>query len=107
MKDISLAYCISIHRSQGSEWPCIVGLVHKSHSFMHHRNLFYTKVTRAKKTAIIIGDKWGIRNCAGKKLVDRRRTFLSLDSFRKDKTPEIKEKMRNGQIDQIPEKAVL
>jgi len=48
---------------------------------MHHRNLFYTGVTRAKKTAVIIGDKWGIRNCAKQKVTDRRRTFLSLEGF--------------------------
>jgi exodeoxyribonuclease V alpha subunit len=48
---------------------------------MHHRNLFYTGVTRAKKTAIIIGDRWGIRNCAKHKITDRRRTFLSLEGF--------------------------
>jgi exodeoxyribonuclease V alpha subunit len=53
-------------------------VVHKSHSFQHHRNLFYTGVTRAQQVAIILGDQWGIRNCADKREVGRRKTFLSL-----------------------------
>jgi exodeoxyribonuclease V alpha subunit len=77
MRDIQLAYVLTTHRAQGSEFPCAVLIVHKSHSFMHHRNLFYTGVTRAQKTAIIIGDTWGIRNCAQKKQVSERKTFLS------------------------------
>lgn len=81
MKDIALAYALTFHKSQGSEYECGIVIVHKSQSFMHHRNLFYTGVTRAKKTAIIIGDRWGIRNCAKHKITDRRRTFLSLEGF--------------------------
>ena len=45
---------------------------------MHHRNLLYTGVTRARKTAIVLGDRWGIRNCAKKCQVDDRKTFLSI-----------------------------
>lgn len=81
MKDVALAYALTFHKSQGSEYECGIVVVHKSQSFMHHRNLFYTGVTRAKKTAIIIGDRWGIRNCAKHKITDRRRTFLSLEGF--------------------------
>ncbi|OGV47610.1 MAG: AAA family ATPase [Lentisphaerae bacterium GWF2_44_16] len=77
MQDIQLAYALSIHKCQGSEFPCCVLVIHKAHSYMHHRNLFYTGVTRARKTAIIIGDAWGIRNCAQKKQVSERKTFLS------------------------------
>lgn len=76
--DLQLAYALSIHKSQGSEYPCVIVIMHKAHSFMHHRNLFYTGVTRARRTAIIIGDHWGVRNCAQKQQVDSRRTFLSL-----------------------------
>lgn len=81
IKDIALAYALTFHKSQGSEYDCGIVVVHKSQSYMHHRNLFYTGVTRAKKTAIIIGDRWGIRNCAKQRITDRRRTFLSLEGF--------------------------
>jgi len=76
--DIQLAYALTIHKSQGSEFPCSIVIAHKSHSFMHHRNLLYTGVTRASQTAIIVGDHWGIANCAKRVQVDARKTFLSL-----------------------------
>ncbi len=74
---LQLAYACSIHKVQGSEFPCAIVVAHKSHSFMHHRNLLYTAVTRAKQSVIILGDRWGIENCAAKRQVDRRNTFLS------------------------------
>lgn len=43
---------------------------------MHHRNLLYTAVTRAKESVILLGDRWGIDHCATKRQVDGRRTFL-------------------------------
>lgn len=78
LKNLQLAYALTIHKSQGSEFPCSIVIVHKSHSFMHHRNLLYTGVTRASKSAIIVGDRWGIANCAKKRQVDKRNTFLSI-----------------------------
>ena len=75
--DLQLAYALTFHRCQGSEFPCAIVIVHKSHSFMHHRNLFYTGVTRAKESVIIVGDHWGIKNCVDKRLVENRKTFLS------------------------------
>jgi exodeoxyribonuclease V alpha subunit len=79
--DLQLAYALTIHKAQGSEFPCAVVIVHKAHSFMHHRNLFYTAVTRAQQTVVVIGDRWGLRNCAAKEQVERRKTFLSVLAF--------------------------
>jgi len=81
MKNVSLAYASTVHKMQGSECECVIVVVHKSQSFMHHRNLLYTAVTRAKKTAVIIGDRWAIRNCAEKAFTDIRKTFMSLEAF--------------------------
>jgi exodeoxyribonuclease V alpha subunit len=81
MKNVSLAYASTIHKMQGSECECVIAIVHKSQSFMHHRNLLYTAVTRAKKTAIIIGDRWGIKTCAERAFSDKRKTFLNLEGF--------------------------
>ena len=78
LQDIQLAYALTIHKAQGSEFPCAVVVVHKAHSFMHHRNLLYTGVTRARQTTVLVGDRWGISNCARKRKQDERRTFLSL-----------------------------
>lgn len=76
--ELSLAYALSIHKFQGSEVPCVVLIIHRSHALMHNRNLFYTGVTRARKTVIVVGDEWGIANCAQKVQVERRKTFLSV-----------------------------
>jgi exodeoxyribonuclease V alpha subunit len=81
MKHISLAFASTVHKMQGSECECIIAVIHKTQSFMHHRNLFYTAVTRAKKTAVIIGDRWGIKNCAEREFTEKRKTFLSLEGF--------------------------
>jgi exodeoxyribonuclease V alpha subunit len=76
--ELSLAYALTIHKFQGSQIPCVVLVIHKAHSFMHHRNLFYTGVTRAQETVIVVGDQWGMRTCAEKQQVERRKTFLSV-----------------------------
>jgi len=78
LKNISLAYCLTVHKVQGSEFPCVVSIVHSSHYIMLHQNLFYTSVSRAKKQSYILGDIRGIRAAAKNKQVDKRRTFLSL-----------------------------
>ena len=78
LRDILLAHAVSIHRSQGSEFPCVITIIHSSHRFMLHRNLFYTGVSRAQKKAIILGDTKGIRYCANEQQLFKRRTFLSL-----------------------------
>jgi exodeoxyribonuclease V alpha subunit len=75
--NVQLAYATSIHKVQGSEFSCAVVVAHKSHSLMHHRKLLYTAVTRAKESVILLGDRWGMENCATKRQVDRRNTFLS------------------------------
>ncbi|MHB9124596.1 MAG: SF1B family DNA helicase RecD2 [Armatimonadota bacterium] len=78
LMNVQLAYALTIHKAQGSEYPCSIVVVHKSHSFMHHRNLLYTGVTRASQSAIIVGDHWSIGHCAKVRKVDERKTFLSL-----------------------------
>lgn len=59
-------------------FPCAAVIVHKAHYFMHHRNVLYTGVTRARRAAIVPGDHWGIQNCAKRRRVDDRRIFLPL-----------------------------
>jgi len=75
--NVSLAYALTIHKCQGSEFPMVLLVIHKAHNFMHTRNLLYTGATRAKKKLIVMGDKWGISNCASKVAVDLRKTWLS------------------------------
>ena len=74
---VQLAYALTAHKAQGSEFPCVVVVCHKSH-FFADRNWLYTAVTRAAKTCILLGDAWGLRNAAKKNNTIKRRTFLSL-----------------------------
>lgn len=74
--NIELAYVLSVHKSQGSEWPCIVTVCHKSHRFMQTRMWLYTSVTRAQKTCVIIGDDDSINYAAMNDRRDCRGTWL-------------------------------
>ena len=57
LDELSLAYVLSIHKSQGSEFPCVVIPLHTQHYMMLQRNLLYTGVTRGKKLVILVGTK--------------------------------------------------
>jgi len=75
---LNLAYAMTVHKSQGSEWPIVIYVAHKGHQIMFSRNLFYTGVSRARKSAVILGDTWAIDQCAKRLQADKRRTMLSL-----------------------------
>ena len=53
---MALAYCISIHKSQGSEYPVVIVPLLKSHFVMLQRNLLYTALTRGKKSVFLVGE---------------------------------------------------
>ena len=64
--NLELAYAITIHKSQGSEWSAVMVVLNKQHKSMIDRNLFYTGVTRSKKLCIVISDadtiSYGVKN---------------------------------------------
>ncbi|MCI5774797.1 MAG: ATP-dependent RecD-like DNA helicase [Erysipelotrichaceae bacterium] len=55
--NITLAYCITIHKSQGSEYPIVILPLFKEQAIMMQRRLIYTAITRAKKSLILLGDQ--------------------------------------------------
>lgn len=55
---LDLAYALTVHKSQGSEFPTVFFPVLKQHDFMLSRNLVYTAVTRGKSRVVIIGNRW-------------------------------------------------
>ncbi len=57
LEDIDLAYAISVHKSQGSEYPVIVLPLYDCPEPLRTRNLFYTAITRAKEMVILVGDE--------------------------------------------------
>lgn len=55
MDEVSLAYATTIHKSQGSEYPCVVIPIHTQHYILLQRNLLYTAITRGRKLVILVG----------------------------------------------------
>lgn len=62
--DLQLAYAMTIHKSQGSEFPCVILPVLTSHYAMLQRNLLYTGITRGKKLVIVVGQLQAVRLAA-------------------------------------------
>jgi exodeoxyribonuclease V alpha subunit len=60
LNEVNLAYAISIHKSQGSEYPVVILPLYLQHYIMLSRNLVYTGLTRAKNLAIVIGSSKAI-----------------------------------------------
>jgi exodeoxyribonuclease V alpha subunit len=75
--ELVLAYACSIHKSQGSEYPCVVIPLHTTHYVMLQRNLFYTALTRAKRLAILVGEERALRVAVSNKRVRPRFTRLA------------------------------
>ena len=57
LEELVPAYAISIHKSQGSEYPCVVLPLLTSHYIMLKRNLLYTAITRGRKLVVIVGQR--------------------------------------------------
>jgi exodeoxyribonuclease V alpha subunit len=76
LDQLSLSYAISIHKSQGSEFNCVVIPVLTSHYMLLQRNLLYTAITRAKEVAVLVGSKKAIGIAVNKSMVDNRYTNL-------------------------------
>jgi exodeoxyribonuclease V alpha subunit len=65
LREIDPAYAITVHKSQGSEYPAVVIALHGSHRVMLRRNLLYTAVTRAERFCCIIGSRRAVRLAVG------------------------------------------
>src|SRR5271165_659365 len=76
LDEIALAYVLSIHKSQGSEFPCVVIPVHTKHYMMLQRNLLYTAVTRGKKLVVLVGTKKALGMAVRRQDTARRYTAL-------------------------------
>ena len=57
LDELALAYVLSNHKSQGSEFPCVVIPLHTQHYMMLQRNLLYTAITRGKNLVVLVGTK--------------------------------------------------
>jgi len=76
-RHLSLAYAISVHKSQGSEYPAVVILLLPEHYLMLQRNLLYTALTRAKKLAVLVGSRRAVARAVANAAPMRRCTRLA------------------------------
>ncbi|MCE7004475.1 ATP-dependent RecD-like DNA helicase [Kibdelosporangium philippinense] len=76
LDELTHAYAVTIHRSQGSEYPCVVIPITTSAWMMLQRNLLYTAVTRAKKLVVLVGSAKAIGQAVRTASTGRRHTAL-------------------------------
>jgi exodeoxyribonuclease V alpha subunit len=77
LDEVSLAYAITIHRAQGSEYPCVVLPLGMQHFMLLERNLLYTGITRGKSLVVIIGDKKALSMAVRNRKADKRLSQLA------------------------------
>jgi exodeoxyribonuclease V alpha subunit len=77
LDELTHAYAVSIHRSQGSEYPCVVVPVTTSAWLMLQRNLLYTAVTRAKRLVVLVGSRRALAKAVRTQGAGRRYTALT------------------------------
>lgn len=84
VEELTHAWCLTIHKSQGSEYPIVLMPIHPSHEHMLNKNLIYTGVTRAKKVVVMIGNKATL-NKAIKRVDQTKRNSLIKEKLKKVK----------------------
>jgi exodeoxyribonuclease V alpha subunit len=76
LDELAHAYAVTIHRSQGSEYPCVVVPLTTSAWMMLQRNLLYTAVTRAKRLVVLVGSRRALGQAVRSVSAGRRCTAL-------------------------------
>jgi len=75
--ELTLAYAVTIHKSQGSEYPAVIIAMHTQHYVMLRRNLLYTGMTRGKKLVVVVGSKRALVQAIRNDQTHRRYTRLA------------------------------
>lgn len=78
LEELELAYCLSVHKSQGSEFDAVVMPVVGGHHLLLNRNLLYTAVTRAKRLLVLVGYEDAIASMVANNHSRKRYTALAL-----------------------------
>ena len=76
LEELVLAYAVTIHKSQGSEFPVVVMPITMKHFVMLQRNLIYTGITRAKKICVLVGTTKALAYAVHNQIVSKRNTKL-------------------------------
>ncbi|HVB74242.1 MAG TPA: ATP-dependent RecD-like DNA helicase [Ktedonobacteraceae bacterium] len=77
LDELTLAYAVTVHKSQGSEYPAIVLPLTREHYMLLQRNLLYTAITRAKRLCILIGQSRALEVAVRNNRVTQRNTGLA------------------------------
>jgi exodeoxyribonuclease V alpha subunit len=77
LEDIVPAYACTIHKSQGSEYPAVVIVLHHQHHIMLQRNLLYTAISRGRRLVVIVGSKRALGRAISNATVRKRYTSLA------------------------------
>lgn len=78
ISNLTLAYAITIHKSQGSQWPIVISPIVKFSERMHTRNLLYTMFTRAETTCYLLGNLESIEKSIKNPSLNKRNTGLKI-----------------------------
>jgi exodeoxyribonuclease V alpha subunit len=76
LDELALAYCVSVHKSQGSEFDVVIMVVSGGNYMLLTKNLLYTAVTRAKKMVVLIGSEENIRKMVSNNYTAKRYSLL-------------------------------
>ena len=76
LDELILSYAVTIHKSQGSEYPCVIIPLHTQHYMLLQRNLLYTAVTRGRQLVVLVGTKKALHIAVKKTESTRRFTSL-------------------------------
>ncbi|MBL3284474.1 RecD superfamily protein [Rickettsiales endosymbiont of Paramecium tredecaurelia] len=79
LDQLTLAYAVTIHKSQGSEYPVVIIPMVMQHYVMLQKNLLYTGVTRGKKMVVVVGEKRALKLCVTN--VKQNKRFSKLKEF--------------------------
>jgi exodeoxyribonuclease V alpha subunit len=77
LDELVLAYAMTIHKSQGSEYPAVIVIMHTQHYVMLQRNLLYTAITRGRKLVLLMGVPYAVDQAIKTNTVRERRTGLA------------------------------
>ncbi len=77
LDELTVAYACSVHKSQGSEYACVVMPIHPQHHLMLQRNLLYTAVTRGRRLVILVGDRRALATAVRNRRTEQRYTLLA------------------------------
>ena len=77
LDELVLAYAVTVHKSQGSEYPVVIIPLVNQHRMLLQRNLLYTAITRAKKFCVLVGQPYALEMAVRNNRVAQRNTGLA------------------------------